>query len=134
MNRILILLLCATFLAAGCASRPLREIGLDKFALRPGDQNLSKGIRDYEEGDYKSATQNLYSALANGLSFKRDEVAAHKYLAFIHCASEREKQCRDEFRKALELDPNFQLSKSESGHPVWGPVYIGVKDDFRKRR
>lgn len=127
-------LLCVAFLAVGCASQPLRNIGLDKLALRPADQSLSKGIRDYEEGDYKSSTQNLYSALAEGLTFKSDQAAAHKYLAFIHCASEREKQCREEFRKALEVDPNFQLSKAENGHPIWGPIYVDVRAEFKKRK
>lgn len=129
-----ILLLCVAFLMAGCASRPFRDMGLDKLAPRTADQSLSKGIRDYEEGDYKSATQNLYSALAEGLTFKSDQAAAHKYLAFIHCASEREKQCREEFRKALEVDPNFQLNKAENGHPIWGPIYVEVRTEFKKKK
>lgn len=131
---IAILLIGGLAMVGGCSSQPMRDIGLDKLALRPAEKNLSQGIRDYEEGDYKAATQNLYSALAGGLTFKSDTVTAHKYLAFIHCASEREKQCREEFRKAFEIDPNFELKKTESGHPLWTPVYQDVRAEFKKRK
>jgi hypothetical protein len=56
-----------------------------------------------------------------------DKVAAHKYLAFMHCAQSREKQCRTEFRKALVLNPEFELTPAESGHPSWGPVFRSLK-------
>jgi hypothetical protein len=56
-----------------------------------------------------------------------DKVAAHKYLAFIHCAQAREASCRNEFRKALALDPDLELTPAESGHPMWGPVFKSLK-------
>ena len=52
---------------------------------------------------------------------------ARKHLAFIHCISGREPECRDEFRKAMEIDPAFELTPAEAGHPAWGPVYGGVR-------
>ena len=52
---------------------------------------------------------------------------AHKYLAFIDCVSERIPACRDEFRKALRIDPGMELSTAEAGHPIWGPVFYAVK-------
>jgi hypothetical protein len=36
-------------------------------------------------------------------------------------------QCRDEFRKVLEIDPSFDLRDDEAGHPTWGPVFRSVK-------
>jgi hypothetical protein len=36
-------------------------------------------------------------------------------------------QCRDEFRKALDLDPSFDLRENEAGHPIWGPAFRSVK-------
>ena len=93
----------------------------------PAEQKLSGGVKSYEEGDYKSSLEALQKALEMGLSNKNDQVSAHKYLAFIHCVSGREKQCRDEFKKALEVDSNFDLKPAEAGHPVWGPVFRSVK-------
>jgi hypothetical protein len=41
--------------------------------------------------------------------------------------SERRQQCQDEFRKALELDPDMELSPAEAGHPSWGPAFRTAK-------
>lgn len=91
-----------------------------------GEQKLAAGISGYEEGDYKSSQNALQNALDMGLSSKSDQVRAYKYLAFIHCVSGREKQCRDAFKKALEIDPAFDLKPAEAGHPIWGPVFRAV--------
>ena len=89
--------------------------------------DLAKGVKIYEEGDYASAIAMLQHALLDGLTSKSDQARAYKYLAFIHCTSEREKQCREAFKKALEVDPGFDLQPAEAGHPVWGPVFRSVK-------
>lgn len=98
----------------------------------PAEQKLSSGVKSYEEGDYKTSQEALQKALEMGLRSKNDQVSAHKYLAFIHCVSAREKQCRDEFKKALEIDSSFDLKPAEAGHPVWGPVFRGVKGKSAK--
>jgi Tfp pilus assembly protein PilF len=121
------LVVAATFLLGACSSAPVRDLGLDKYAPRKAEQELSYGIRSYEDGNYKTAARSLQLALDMGLTFQSDQISAHKYLAFIHCVSDREKQCRDEFKKALDLDPTFDLSTSEAGHPIWGPVFRGLK-------
>lgn len=123
-------LLCAALLMTACAAPVVRDAGLDKLALRKAEQDLSSGIRAYEDGDYRNSARLLQNALSEGLFLKSDKVAAHKYLAFIHCAQAREKSCRGEFRKALELDPGFELSPAESGHPSWGPVFKSVKQSM----
>lgn len=120
-------LICAVLLMTACASPVMRDAGLDKFALRKAEKELSLGIRAYEDGDYRNSTRLLQSALAADLFLTSDQVAAHKYLAFMHCAQSREKACRDEFRKALALNPDFQLTPAESGHPLWGPVFKSLK-------
>ena len=120
-------LICAVLLMTACATPIMRDTGLDKFALRKAEKDLSLGIRAYEDGDYKNSTRLLQSALAAELFLTSDKVAAHKYLAFMYCAQSREKACRDEFRKLLALNPDFQLSPAESGHPSWGPVFKSLK-------
>lgn len=92
-----------------------------------GEQKLSAGIKSYEEGNYKDSIKLIQEALTKGLPNKEGQVEAHKYLAFIHCVSGRKKECTDEFKKALELNPNFELQAAEAGHPLWGPVYSSVK-------
>lgn len=120
-------LLGAALLMTACAAPMVRDAGLDRLALRKAEKDLSLGIRAYEDGDYRRSTQLLQSALAADLFLKSDEVAAHKYLAFMYCAQSRERACRDEFRKALELNPKFELTPAESGHPSWGPVFKSLK-------
>lgn len=120
-------LLCAALLMTACSAPIVRDAGLDKFAPRKAEQDLSLGIRAYEDGDYRSSARLLQGALSEDLLLNSDKVAAHKYLAFIHCAQSRERLCREEFRKALALDPKFELSPAEAGHPSWGPVFKSLK-------
>lgn len=128
-TRLLLTLLFVAFTATGCSSGPIRDMGLDKFSPRKAEQELSTGLKNYEDGNYQTAAKYLQNALNLGLTFKKDQVNAHKYLAFVNCASDREKQCREEFKKALEIDPDFELSTAEAGHPIWGPAFRGVKSE-----
>ena len=120
-------------LMAGCASKTSRDVGLDKLSLRKAEQALSAGIKQYDDGELKAAQKNLQEALNLGLTFDSDKVAAHKHLAFIYCSSNQERQCRDEFRRAFEVDASFKLERTEIGHPLWGPVYTGVRADLLSR-
>ena len=126
-------LVCAALLVTACASPGVRDAGLDRVAPRKAEKDLSSGIRAYEDGDYKNSARLLSSALSGGLLLNYDKVVAHKYLAFMHCAQSREGLCRAEFRKALQLDPKFELAAAESGHPAWGPVFKSVKAQMAKR-
>jgi hypothetical protein len=123
VKALLDLLFVAITLAAlaGCAADSVKGASQSK-----GQRELSTGIRNYENGKYGEAAKALQSALDSGLN-DSDQVKAHKYLAFIHCTSEREKQCRDEFGKVLDIDPALELEPAESGHPIWGPVFRSLK-------
>jgi tetratricopeptide (TPR) repeat protein len=90
-------------------------------------ENLAQGVELYNAGRYAEAQKQLTAALDHGVLTRSEQGNARKHLAFIHCASGREAQCRDEFRKALEIDPNFDLTMAEAGHPIWGPVYRDVR-------
>jgi Tfp pilus assembly protein PilF len=87
---------------------------------------LSVGVKQYEEGNYDTSAKSLQAAIDHGLP-EKDLADAHKYLAFIHCASNRQQACRDEFRKALAVDPALELTPAEAGHPVWGPIFRSLK-------
>ena len=84
------------------------------------------GLKQYEAGQYDDSAKNLQGAISLGLP-EKERADAHKHLAFIHCSSNRERQCRDEFRKALAVDPALELAPAEAGHPVWGPIFRSLK-------
>jgi len=121
--------------AAGCArvaQKPAEDAprvpSISESQLRDrARQNLADGVELYNAGKYPEAQRNLQAALDHGVLTRPEQGNARKHLAFIHCASGREAQCRDEFRKALEIDPNFDLTMAEAGHPIWGPVYRDVR-------
>ena len=92
-----------------------------------GETELGFGIRAFEDGEHAYAAKLLQLSLDDGLYGTSNRVRAHKYLAFIHCASSRMQQCRDEFRKALDIDSSFELRDDEAGHPIWGPAFRSVK-------
>jgi hypothetical protein len=93
---------------------------------RIAEQELGWGIRKYEEGEHKIAARNFQNALSSGLS-STDQVTAHKYLAFIYCGSGEKLACRGEFKEILKLNPRFNLTPAEAGHPIWGPVFREVR-------
>jgi tetratricopeptide (TPR) repeat protein len=126
VSRIWLLIVVGMLLCIGCAGTG-SNLAENPLPPSEGEQKLSAGIKSYEEGNYKDAIKLLQEALTKGLSNKESQVEAHKYLAFIHCVSDRKKECTDEFKKALELNPNFELQAAEAGHPLWGPVYSSVK-------
>jgi Tfp pilus assembly protein PilF len=110
---------------AGCGTEPVRK-AQEFFQPTKAQATLSTGLKQYEDGQYAESLKNLQSAIQQGLG-ERDRVKAHKHVAFIHCASNRERQCRDEFRKALAVDPALDLAPEEAGHPIWGPIFRSVK-------
>lgn len=131
MSAALFLALAALgLLAAGCESPQVRKVTDEVGAMfqgNRGEPDLNAGIQEYEEGNYREAQARLQAALDAGLKNKADQVKAHKYLAFTYCVTAREAKCRDEFRRALDVDPAFELTVAEAGHPTWGPVFRSVK-------
>jgi Tfp pilus assembly protein PilF len=109
----------------GCATEAGRAVK-DFFQPTKGRPSLSMGLKQYEDGDYADSAKNLQVAIDQGLA-EKERVVAHKHLAFINCASDRERQCRDEFRKALAVDPTMELAPAEAGHPIWGPIFRSLK-------
>lgn len=120
-----------SLLLLGACGAPMRNDSLpvarQTEEIFPAERMLSGGIKSYEEGDYNDSLKALNAALETGLARKSDRVLAYKYSAFIYCVSGRDRQCRDAFRKALEIDPAFDLKPAEAGHPIWGPVFRSIK-------
>ena len=123
------LALALALVLTGCQSTVVQEFPLTKFKA---ESMLDQGIRQYDNGDYRIAARTIQGALDEGLT-TRSQARAHKYLAFMDCIAGQQTQCRDEFRKALEIDPSCELQAEESGHPIWGPVFKSVKASMPKQ-
>src|SRR3954471_13528787 len=102
-----------TFACLGACSTAPGSAIQDLFNPSKGQAALKSGLKQYEDGDYADASRNLSGALDQGLS-NREQVDAHKHLAFIHCASNRPRQCREAFNKALAVDPALELAPAEA--------------------
>jgi Tfp pilus assembly protein PilF len=107
---------------AGCAA-PTPSAGLSDVIERPAERALLTGMRAYDDAQYAQAERALTTALESGLTSPKDRASAHKLLAFIYCTSSRVPDCETSFRAARAADPAFALTRSEAGHPLWGPVY-----------
>jgi Tfp pilus assembly protein PilF len=114
--------LITALLVGACA----QHTGLTDVIERPAERALLTGLRAYEDGQYADAERSLKQALETGLASAKDRATAHKHLAFVYCSSQRESACETAFREARGADPAFTLSRAETGHPLWGPVYQKV--------
>jgi hypothetical protein len=101
--------------------------GIRLFGKDRVEQKLEIGVKEYEEGNYVSSMNALESVVAEKTASNSQKVRANKYMAFISCISSREKSCREYFKNILEMNPDFNLSAAEAGHPIWGPVFQNVK-------
>lgn len=107
------------------ASVPVPVAAPEPAASTPtvGESALSQGVKSYQAGKYQMAETQLRLALKEGLTVPADIANAHKHLAFIYCTSKRDSQCLAAFKAAKVADPAFELSKAESGHPMWARTY-----------
>jgi len=111
-----------------------REASVRKplIPLAKAEQLLSEGIVKYDGGDYPAAHTLLESALKEGLKTKEDQVRAMKHVAFTLCLQNKITQCRAEFTKIFSVDPAFDLSPAEAGHPSWTNTFARVKAQAKK--
>jgi hypothetical protein len=105
---------------------PRTEPAAPAIPADPAQVALRDGIGAYNNGDYNGAIKKL-SAPEIAKSSKANQLIAIKYTAFSYCVSGRPGQCRQQFDKALKLDPAFELGTGENGHPLWGPVFARAK-------
>ncbi len=109
------------------------QVSEDSLRERAKGQ-LTRGIEQYNAGEYDAAIRTLAGSLDHGMLSKAEQSQARKFIAFSHCVSSREAPCRDEFRKAFEINSDFSLTAAEDGHPIWGPVYRNVRNQLIAER
>jgi Tfp pilus assembly protein PilF len=133
--RLALVLAFAAFLGACAANKPKpapppppdpAEVARQQAEVR-GREMLAKGIGEYEAGSYAQAEATLLSPDIWAAS-DRIKIDALKHLAFTYCVSERPALCRQSFERALQLNPNFDLTPAEHNHPLWGPEFKNAKN------
>ena len=50
-----------------------------------------------------------------------------KHIAFSLCLQEKYRDCRAEFVKIYDVDPDFDLTPAEAGHPSWTKTFAAAK-------
>jgi tetratricopeptide (TPR) repeat protein len=117
-------------------SKPIRadERGQQEHVqVRVAAAAMLEGIRLYDSGDYQGAIVQLRRP---EIQTADDviQVEALKYTAFSYCVMDDYARCREAFDAALRIDPDFELRRSERGHPTWDPVFGQAKAASEKVR
>lgn len=106
-------------ITSGCMTQKKSDHELEQI---DASQKLERGKSHFHAGNYNQAETDLVGATILQATFDT-QLDALKYLAFTYCVTERANLCRHAFNKALQLDPNFELSPAEVTHPLWGPQF-----------
>ena len=99
----------------------------ERAARAAAQGELDGMITLYNNGDYHGEIKRFGVADEMLKPYKDLEVQGLKYTAFSYCLIGRQALCRQQFEKAIKLDPSFDLLPGEKGHPLWGPVFKRVK-------
>ncbi|MGN6260217.1 MAG: TssQ family T6SS-associated lipoprotein [Ralstonia sp.] len=110
-------------------------LGTGGCATTSPTQSMARALVDsaqvaYSAGDYARTISLLGHAPEIDSANADTRIEAHKLLAFSYCVTNRVALCRSEFAKILDINPRFELTAAERGHPVWGPAFEFVR---RKR-
>ena len=50
-----------------------------------------------------------------------------KYIAFTECLQGHYHECRNQFIRIYDVDPDFDLTPAEAGHPSWTKTFAAAK-------
>jgi len=107
--------IAASVLLIGCATEPVPVPVHQETAEERAQKELNARTEANDAGVIWSGDKVI-------------QVEAYKYLAFSYCVTSRQALCKQQFEKALKLDPTFELGRGEKGHPLWGPVFEKAKN------
>jgi hypothetical protein len=91
------------------------------------EQLLQEGTALYDKGDYRGAVRKLTSAKDSADEGSGVKKSSLRLLAFSYCVSNQRVLCKQQFTSLLAIDPSFELTRGEAGHPLWGPVFREAK-------
>ncbi|WP_019141696.1 TssQ family T6SS-associated lipoprotein [Noviherbaspirillum massiliense] len=129
------LIILAAFSLAACSFLPSQPgNGQPALSATEVQTHYQQGLSNYRASRFDAALADLNAAVASGRLKSSEEINARKHMAFIHCVSNRELQCREQFQAILKSEPKFDLAANEAEHPMWGPVWRSVKGSAEERR
>ncbi len=89
--------------------------------------DLKESIDAYNAGDYNGSLKTILDSKTIWITDNDIQLEALRYSAFDYCLTNRANQCKQQFEKALRLDPEFDLRRGEKGHPLWEPAFDKAK-------
>lgn len=125
-KRYLPALFMATIMLSACATMK-NLFNKETSAEAAAKAALNAGIALYDNGDYAAAVKKLRTSSEIWSANKTVQLDALKYMAFSYCVMSQPVACKQQFDKALKLDPSFELAPGEKGHPMWNPVFDRAK-------
>ncbi|WP_338845813.1 TssQ family T6SS-associated lipoprotein [Massilia sp. W12] len=100
--------------------QPQPSVGPETIAYK-------EGLALYNNGNFNEAVKRLSAPEIWNSRDKSIQAEAAKYMAFSYCVTNRRQLCRQQFDRLLKLEPGYELSAAEKGHPLWGPVFVQAK-------
>lgn len=95
------------------------------------ERRFAEGLNQYNDGNYAAAIR-IFREPVFSRSWPELQVRALKYLAFSYCVTNNVSACRRTFVQLFKVNPDFELSDAESGHPIWGPAFKQAKADYSR--
>jgi len=127
MNKLKITLSILVMAMVGCANNQTvsseEERLLAEQQIKEVAHALEAGRVSYEEGQYAEAEKWLSSEEIWMHGTAEDKSNALKILAFGFCINNLETTCIQAFERAFIINPDFELSAAERGHPLWDPAF-----------
>lgn len=130
MNKLKITLSILLMVMAGCANNQTVSREKERLLAEQRDKQIKEvahaleaGRVSYEEGQYAEAEKWLFSEKIWMHGTAEDKSNALKILAFGFCINNLEITCVQAFERAFIINPDFELSAAERGHPLWDPAF-----------
>lgn len=95
----------------------------------PSERLFNEAMVAYDAGDYAKAVQ-LFTDIQKQSIAAPERIKVHKQTAFGYCLLKKRALCSGEFMKILNLQPGFELSAAEVGHPSWGATFRKTQAEF----
>ncbi len=95
----------------------------------PSERLFNEAMVAYDAGDYAKAVQ-LFNDIQKESIATPERIKVYKQTAFGYCLLKKRGLCSSEFAKILKLQPGFELSAAEAGHPSWGATFRKAQADF----
>lgn len=113
------------------AAQITNEVDPTDTNLTSVERRFADGLAKYNDGNFAEAIK-VFKEPSFDRAWPELRYRSMKYLAFSYCVSGNGVQCKKIFVDLLKLEPSFDLSSAERGHPLWGPVFQEAKAEASK--